>query len=241
MLIIFNNLEGKGKMIDVIYLNGGSGKRIDLGYPKQYARLKGKPIMIYGLEIFNQLKEIGNIIIPTAESEKIKTSDYLSQYNISKYIICNGGKTRQESVYKGLKEVQTDSVLIAESVRPFINIDFVSRIIHSEYKVVIPRNITKSTLVSSLSHATFNRKTVAEVQTPQKFDTRLLKEAHEKCKHSLNQYTDDMALFYAAFEDTFEYPLTVTYDIFEGLEQNVKITTKLDLYIAEAIYEYINR
>lgn len=225
-------------MIDVIYLNGGEGVRVGLGYPKQFARLKGKPIFIYGLEVLRQIKEINRIFIPTHPDENLKTLNYLKEYSIDgNWLICTGGKSRQESVYKTLNLIETDYVLIAESVRPFITKNLIEKLLRLEADMNIPRNNTISTLIDDTGE-TFNRRIEGEVQTPQKFKTSLLKQAYEKAKDNLMIYTDDSALVTKimganSFESNF-----YSCNVFVGPEENIKITSKLDLYLAEAIIKY---
>jgi 2-C-methyl-D-erythritol 4-phosphate cytidylyltransferase len=121
-------------MIDVIYLAAGQGKRAGLGYPKQFARLGGKPIMIHGLEVLQKIPEVSQIIVVrpmiTVESlQDWRVEEVVLEYGINKAVFVEGGRTRQESVRRGLEMVATDYVLIAEAVRPFITEDFVKRII----------------------------------------------------------------------------------------------------------------
>ena len=216
-------------LFDVIYLNGGIGQRINLGYPKQFALLNGIPIIIYGLEELRQCKNINKIILPTAPEAVKKTMDILDSYNITNYLICENGKTRQSSVYEGLKHVETENVLITEAVRPFINQNLLMKIILNDNENVIPRNKTIATLINN-NGTCLNRDFCGMVQMPQRFNTELLKVAHKKATH--NNYTDDAQLM----ADTIE---NFSPEVIKGIEQNIKITSPLDLYIAEAIIKYL--
>lgn len=220
-------------MIDVIYLAAGQGKRAKLGYPKQFARLGGKPIMIHGLEVFESMEEVAQIIIvtpPASKEQKSIESNWsvektVLQYGITKAVFVEGGKERQDSVRKGLEMVTTDYVLIAEAVRPFITEDFVKRIIDMPGNCVTPWLSSISTVLS-VSGEPMDREKIGEVQMPQKYSTSILKIAHQKAKGKA--YTDDMAL---VIKETNARPI-----LMKGLEQNIKITTPLDIVIAGAIY-----
>jgi 2-C-methyl-D-erythritol 4-phosphate cytidylyltransferase len=216
--------------IDVIYLSGGIGKRAKLGYPKQFARIDGKPIIIYGLEVLNKIDEIGKIIIPAADITK--TNEILLAYNLEKIFLIDGGKTRQDSVLKGLKHVKSDYVLIMEAVRPFVTVEFITDIINMKCKnnFVVPISQPVSTVICSWGQI-IDRDLVGEVQMPQKYLTKLLKDCHLKAFESNILYTDDAALVVANSKET---PNIIT-----GIETNIKITTPLDLKIAEGIYSYI--
>jgi len=219
-------------MIDVIYLAAGQGKRAGLGYPKQFARLGGKPIMIHGLEILQKIPEVFQIIVvrPMITGESLqdwRVEEVVLEYGINKAVFVEGGRTRQESVRRGLEMVATDYVLIAEAVRPFITEDFVKRIIQLPGNCVTPWMSSISTVLSAAGEP-MDRERIGEVQMPQKYFTNILTAAHYKAEVANNTYTDDMAL---VIKEIKVRPILMA-----GLEENIKITTPLDLVIAEAIY-----
>ncbi len=217
--------------IDVIYLAAGQGKRANLGFPKQFARLGGKPILVHGLEVLQGMKEIGQIIVaspPPGVDNAISPllASYSEPLYYSKRItIVEGGDTRQESVFKSLKHVMTEYVLITEAVRPFITKELVQQVINTDGVFVTPW-IPATSSVITLSGECLNRELVGEVQMPQKYLTEVLRTAHKAGR--LKNATDDAAL--VLYETAFK-PIFV-----KGIEQNIKITTPLDLVIAEAIY-----
>lgn len=224
-------------MIDVIYLAAGQGKRAKLGYPKQFARLGGKPIMIHGLEILQKIPEVSQIIVvrPMITGESLqdwRVEEVVLEYGINKAVFVEGGRTRQESVRRGLEMVATDYVLIAEAVRPFITEDFVKRIIQLPGNCVTPWMPSISTVLSAAGEP-MDRERIGEVQTPQKYFTNILTAAHYKAEAANNTYTDDMAL---VIKEIKVRPILMA-----GLEENIKITTPLDLVIAEAIYNASHR
>lgn len=227
----------------MIYLAGGKGIRVGLGHPKQFARIGGKPIIIYGLETLNKIDEIGNIIIP-CEADYVDTIDtYKDIYNITKNIeLVRPGRTRQESVYNGLQHIETEYVLICEAVRPFMSAELVNRVINSNNDVVCPISSPVSTVVIADKFRmlyTINRDYCGEVQMPQKYKTELLLKAHKGVISNNKLYTDDLDLILNCNIIT-EYFQNKIKDIniIKGEEQNIKITTPLDLYIAEAILKY---
>ncbi len=217
-------------MIDVIYLSGGQGVRSELGFPKQFSRINGKPILIYGLETLNKIpEEIRTIIIPC--TNQAETYKYMNDYNIKKYKLCEYGETRQQSVYKALKFVKTEFVLIMEAVRPFVSIELIKKVLETESDFVVPRNIMYSTVITDYG-TIMNRNDCGEVQMPQKYKTKLLRNCHEYANCNKITYTDDSALVIA---NSFCIPWVIV-----GEQCNIKITTPLDLKLAEGIYEYYN-
>jgi 2-C-methyl-D-erythritol 4-phosphate cytidylyltransferase len=214
-------------MIDVIYLNGGKGIRAGLGYPKQFTRLAGKPIMIYGLEVLDKIKEINQIIIPSSYIDT--TIILLEQYQIKNFKIIENGENRQMSVYNALGHVNTKHVLIMESVRPFINIEFVENIINIDSDFVVPISRSLATVLTR-DGKVIDRDQVGQVQMPQKYLKSLLIDCHNKAfNRNQLEYTDDAALVISE-SDSKPY-------VIDGLEQNIKITTPLDLRIMEGLFK----
>jgi len=213
--------------IDVVYLCGGKGIRAGLGFPKQFAYIGGKPIMIHGLETLQSMDIIGNIIIPTCD--EIKVLQLCKQYQITKAELCLGGKNRQASVKSGLQCVTTKSVLIMEGVRPFVTAEFIERVAKTYGAFVTPITPAVSTVLTRGGEY-LDRDMIGEVQMPQKYYTKLLVDAHNHT--TLDNATDDAAL---VLQTTSAKP-----KIIDGLLGNIKITTPLDLKIAEAIYECNN-
>lgn len=109
---------------------GGSGKRMNSGSrPKQFLELNGKPVIIYTLEIFENHPQIDAICVVCLETWIPFLKKQLQRFDITKVVdIVPGGKTGQDSIYKGLcaaenwaKAKNYDvNVLIHDGVRPLI-------------------------------------------------------------------------------------------------------------------------
>lgn len=225
-------------MIDVIFLAAGQGKRVGLGYPKQFARLGGKPILIHGLEVLQGMEEVGKIIVACPADAPIHSggvagvvASYIS-LPLGEILFIPGGETRQESVKKALARVQTEYVLVAEAVRPFITAEFVRQVINTPGEFVVPRRSAVSTVIESEWFQVIPRENVGEVQTPQKYLTALLRAAHAET--DMVNASDDAALVLGTMKN-------IQPTLIPGLEENIKITTPLDLVIAEAIYNASHR
>ena len=223
-------------MIDVIYLAAGKGTRAKLGYPKQFARLGGKPIMVHGLEALQRMVEIGNIILTYPmgegpEETKAVIHPYIEREGL---IFVEGGSTRQKSVSNALEWVETPEVLIMEAVRPFVTVSFIRRVIKAKGDLITPWKPAISSVITRTGFF-LNRDDVGEVQMPQKFNTGKLREAHLIAQAGASHFQDDASLVWKM--------LSISPQLVEGLEANMKITTPLDLVIAEAMYDarYRNR
>lgn len=250
-------------MFDVIYLAGGTGKRANLGYPKQFGIINGKLIFMYGIETLIKLnkenKIINKIILVSSnkEDEKNYISNMLRTYDIHNEIdilVIEGGETRQESVYKGIQNVNTENLLIMESVRPFTSKELIKKVIETNKKIVIPRNDTLSTLVGQskikkddgnryyTDVCSIDKKLCGEVQMPQKFPTKTLFDLHNVAiETNMKNLSDDLALIlktHFSYKDNTYHHIENDIAVIIGEEENIKITTPLDLKLSEVIYKY---
>jgi 2-C-methyl-D-erythritol 4-phosphate cytidylyltransferase len=227
---VLHNTKGDRGVImkyNVVYLAGGVGSRSGLGYPKQSYLLEGKPVMVYALEVFESMDEINSIIVVSLKDKIVDFEKCLKHYRISKAQCVPGGSTRQESVFNGLHYCSSEYVIIHESVRPFIDKEHVRNLIEKskQHPVVVPCIPIPFTVGDKNNFSKLNRSDLVNVQLPQIFRLEDLKNAHYLASH--NGYTDDSTLVM----DT----LGITPYYTDGLEENIKITTPLDIQIAEAI------
>lgn len=209
--------------MDLILLAGGTGDRSGLPYPKPLFPIHGKPIIHILIDLFHPL--VDQIIIPCGEEVAEVCTDC---------IIVTPGRTRQESVYNALQKVTTDRVIIHEAVRPFVTGDFIRRVMDTEGCSVVPATPMKPTVfytADSCEGRYLIRDKVFEIQLPQVFDARVLKEAHERAHGKTpDNFTDDSSLLYYI-----GYPGPT---LINGLDCNIKLTTPTDFAIAEALYDH---
>ena len=149
--------------------------------------------------------------------------------------VVKGGGSRQESVWLGLNALSKDMELAAiqDGARPLITpalIDKTVRAAHS-YGAAAPAVPVKDTIKiekSGLIESTPDRSTLRAVQTPQVFDFDLLRGALQKAASDKAAVTDDCS----AVER-----LGMKIRLVAGDERNLKVTTPLDLKIAELLLE----
>lgn len=214
--------------LDCIVLAAGKGVRMRNSVPKQFMRLAGKPLIIHVLEILEQLNEIGSIWVTYLSGYETTYLQLFEQYGLRKPKLVQGGATRQWSVYNALQCVSSDRVVIHEAVRPFFSVDLLRSMLALDAPAVVPTVPVPFTVSVGDMWMTgeLNRSTLHNIQLPQVFDTKVLREAHERF-YMPGDATEDSLLVFRLGKPVRFVP---------GLEYNIKITTPLDLELAELIY-----
>lgn len=224
----------------VIIVAAGSGKRMRSAIAKQYIELKGRTILSYTIETFNNSENIDDIVLVTSSD----AVDYVRRKIIEKYgfdkvrTIVEGGAERQDSVYKGLKAVDsdTDVVLIHDGVRPFVADKYIAELesIAMEFGGCVLGAPVKDTIKVCDSEGyitdTPKRETLWLAQTPQCFKYDIIMKAYEKAEKEGYRGTDDSML---------AERLGIRIKMVKGDYDNIKITTPEDLYMGEVILENI--
>jgi 2-C-methyl-D-erythritol 4-phosphate cytidylyltransferase len=213
----------------------GKGKRFGGEIPKQYFKLNGKPIIAITLNKVLAVKEIDHIIVVVSAYEVERMTQIIEQFCDSKknIRIVIGGEKRQDSVYNGLQDIDRDTeiVVVHDGVRPLIRPEIISESIKIAVKqgaciVAIPVKDTIKQVSGEKVIKTISRDQLIQVQTPQTFKYRILKKAHNEAK-IINYYATDEA----GLIEWLGLPVIVL----KGSSDNIKITTKDDLKIAEAL------
>ena len=224
----------KKEYCTAIVLAAGSGKRMGTKVHKQYLLMGGKPVLYYSLRAFEDSKRIDEIILVCgAGEEDYCRKEIVEKYGISKARkIIPGGAERYDSVWNGLKETKEGYVYIHEGARPFVDEEIIERAYEcvSEHHACVAGMPSKDTVKiadsGNIVTATPDRSSVWIVQTPQVFDTELIRKAYallmEKDEISV---TDDAMVA--------EQMLGASVRLFYGSYENIKITTPEDLEIAE--------
>jgi len=217
--------------ISAIVVAAGKGKRF--GSSKQFALLRGRPVLDHCLEKLEAYKDISEIILVL--SSKTFEKRYLKHYSkIS--AIANGGRRRQDSVISGFNRIDqknTDVVLVHDGVRPLITGDLLDRIIDAVQKKgaavpVIPVEDTLKLVKGKDVLRTVARTGLFRVQTPQGFSCEVLKKALDKAIEDDYCGTDEAALVER---------IGIKICAVEGDPRNIKVTTPDDIKIAEAFLE----
>lgn len=223
-------------MVSFLLLAAGSGKRIGKSIPKQYLNISGKPLLLHVLDKIERVDKIEQVIICCEERYREKVNLMISNHcpKLS-YQLVDGGETRQQSVWNGLRACRNDVVIIHEAARPFVKKEEFEKLIddvseNAIYGLDIPFTVLKG---HKKIEGLLNRDELINVQLPQKFNTNKLKKAFEQALLEQRDFTEDSSLFYT-------YNPEGNIKVLRGSEYNLKITYPIDFLVGETIYkEYI--
>ena len=216
-----------------VIVAAGSASRMG-GIDKVMAKLGGEPMILRTVRTFQNTDAIKEIVVVTREDLIRPITSLCSGMDKVKAVVA-GGKSRQESVWLGLNALSGDVKLAAihDGARPLITHAVIDRTVRAAHTYgaaapAIPVKDTIKVVKSGLVLATPDRATLQAVQTPQVFDFDLLRSALSKAEEEKAAVTDDCS----AVER-----LGMSVKIVEGDERNLKVTTPLDLKIAEMLLE----
>ncbi len=209
--------------VNAIIPAGGTSSRFGKSN-KLLEKIGEKEVIKYTVEAFEK-SNIDEIII----CANVAIIDDLKKIlnDCKKVRIIEGGASRQESVFNGIKACECDYVLIHDAARPMITTDLINTAID---EVVFKNALTVATktidtikeVVDGKIVKTIDRSKLYNTQTPQAFRYDLIKDAHEKL--SGQNFTDDAGMLEA---------LGQTVYILNGSYKNIKITTQNDIDIAK--------
>jgi 2-C-methyl-D-erythritol 4-phosphate cytidylyltransferase len=208
---------------------------------KQFAKIAGKPLMAYTVEIFEQSPAVDHIVMVVPRDSVDWAKEEIAEAFSFKKIrdVVYGGETRQQSVLAGLKALKdkTRWVMIHDGVRPLVSEVLVKRVLDAAQKTGaaisgVPARDTVKKVESGQIVGTLDRRLLWLAQTPQCFRYDIIKEAHQKAISKKLDVTDDAALVE-------EFGTKVVVAV--GSYSNLKITSPEDLPLFEYFLRQENR
>lgn len=216
-----------------VIVAAGSASRMG-GIDKVMASLGGKPMILRTAEAFQRCAAVSDIVIVTRPDLIRSISDLCAGLDKVRMVVA-GGKTRQESVGLGLNALPkgTELAAIHDGARPLVTDAVIDRAVRAanSYGAAAPAVPVKDTIKvvrGGLVAETPDRAELQAVQTPQVFDFDLLRGALKRAQKDGAAVTDDCS----AVER-----VGMAVKIVEGDERNLKVTTPMDLKIAEMLLE----
>ena len=216
-----------------VIVAAGSASRMG-GIDKVMAPLGGEAMILRTVRAFEDCEAVKEIVIVTREDLMGPIAEICSGFTKIRSVV-QGGSSRQESVKLGLlafsKEVRLAAV--HDGARPLVSGELIDKVIRAAHSYgaaapAIPVKDTIKVFEGGFIAATPDRSTLRAVQTPQVMDRDLLLGALEKAEQEGTALTDDCS----AVEH-----IGMRVRLVEGEERNLKVTTPLDLKIAELLLE----
>ena len=215
----------------VIFVAGGTGTRMGRPLPKQFLTLNNTPILIHTLRNFFSFNRNFEMIVVMHHDYISFWKDLCLQFEeVPEHTVVAGGEERFHSVKNGIEAVSSDvqHIAIHDAVRPLVSHETLTRCFNAlnEHNAVVPAIPINDSIreVHGVLNKSVDRSLYKRIQTPQCFESSILKEAYSKPFSPL--FTDDASVVEANGHSVF---------LVEGNLENIKITSPIDLIVGESL------
>jgi len=223
----------KLKYCGAVIVAAGNASRME-GIDKVMAPINGEPMILRTVRTFQACDAIREIVVVTRQDLLVTVMGLCKNFDKVRAVVV-GGKDRPESVSLGMAALSNKVKLVAvqDGARPLVTWQVIDRTVRAanSYGAAAPAISVKDTIkevAGGLVRNTPDRSSLMAIQTPQVFDYDLLKAALKKAKADEAPITDDCS----AVER-----MGMSVKIVEGDERNIKVTTPMDLKIAQLLLE----
>jgi 2-C-methyl-D-erythritol 4-phosphate cytidylyltransferase len=233
--------DNSGKVF-VIIPSAGAGRRLG-GIKKNFLTLNDTPLLALTLRPFEDSPLVDSIVIAVAKEDiEFCKREVVEKHSFTKVIkIVAGGAERQESVRLAIESIkdecaESDIILVHDGARPLVTLSIITAVIEAarEYGASIAAVRPKDTIKSingEFVEKTLTRNELLQVQTPQGFSAKVLRDAFKEAAASAFIGTDESSLV-----ERLDY-MRNKIRIVSGSYENIKITTAEDIAFAELILE----
>ena len=221
----------------------GSSSRMG-GVNKLLQPLDGIPVLARTLTALQMARRIDEIVVAAREEDFLEISQLCRTYGITKCTkVIRGGESRAHSVLLAALEagegmellaVQEGGELRLEGARPLVTPELIDDVAEQAARcgaaapAVAVKDTIKAVRDDGTVAETLDRAALRAVQTPQIFESALLKAALQAAVEGGIPITDDCSAVERLGKRVY---------LVEGDEENLKITTPVDLILAEAILQ----
>ena len=221
------------KYCGAVIVAAGNASRMG-GIDKVMAPLSGKALITHTVRAFQNCDAIREIVVVVRQDQQAAVTGLCAGFDKVTAVVA-GGSDRSESVEAGLRALSKKVKLVAvqDGARPLITCQVIDRTVRAAHTYgaaapAVPVKDTIKVVKGGVVLETPDRSTLQAVQTPQVFDRALLRGALQKAKQDKVAITDDCSAV--------EY-MGMSVKIVEGDERNIKVTTPMDLKIAQLLLE----
>ena len=223
----------RGKYCGAVIVAAGSASRME-GIDKALALLGGEPVILQTVKAFQKCSAIEEIVIVTRQDLLEKIAQLTMPYEKVKAVVL-GGADRTQSVICGLAALseKVELAAIHDGARPLITPELIEKTVSAAdfHGAAAPAIAVKDTIKNVQNHwvyGTPDRNSLRAVQTPQVFYLPDLRTALTQAVKDGAAITDDCS----ALER-----MGIPVYLVDGQESNLKITTPVDLKVAELLWE----
>ena len=217
-----------------IILAAGLGKRMGADQSKLFLQLTGKPLLAHTLETFEQCADIQGVVLVVPADSIDEVAAIAKDFQKIRSTVA-GGAERQDSVREGLKAVpdETDIIAVHDGARPLVLASEIEAAIEAAREtgaavVGQPLSDTIKRVDRGTVVETLDRSKLWAVQTPQVFQSDVIRDAHRAAEADGFVGTDDTVLVER---------MGKCVSVVEGSRDNIKVTHPGDLERAEDIYD----
>lgn len=221
--------------VSAIIVAAGGSVRMGIADSKQFIPLLGRPAIEYTLRAFEKCHFIKEIVVVCREQDKERIRLIADENGFSKVSsLVEGGASRAESVRNGIKAASSKAKYFAihDGARPLITVEEIERVIEAAFETgaatlgVPVKDTIKIVDGYNKIESTPLRSQLRAVHTPQVFERELYQFALENAGDNMINFTDDCSLIEHMRGEV---------EVVKGSEENIKLTTPIDVVIAESI------
>jgi len=219
-------------------LAGGVGRRSGLDLPKQLAELDGRSILEHAIAAFDSHPAVDEVVVLMAPSHIEEARAVVEGARFGKVsAVLEGGTTRSDTTRRALEWLPAEecNLLLHDAARPLVSAKVIAECVqaldrHDAVGVAVPATDTvfevggDGTIVDVP-----DRSRLWRAQTPQGFKLSVIRRAHDLAGQDPGfQPTDDCSVVLRYLPD-------VAVGVVRGEDRNLKVTTSVDLQLAELL------
>ena len=230
-------------MVTALIVAGGVGTRMGADIPKQFVKVKGKPVVIWTLENFQTHPLIDRIRVVCVPGWVESLQAYAKASNITKLDkIIPGGNSVQESIRNGIFSLEgemnaEDVVIVHDGVRPLVETAVVDDVIAKAKEFgcgVTSMPYNEQIFIVDKDDPTVTRQyipreTLRRVSTPQAYRFGLVDKAYHEA------FEKKVGIYGSSYTNTMMVELGYTLHFAAGSDRNIKLTTPGDLEVFEGM------
>jgi 2-C-methyl-D-erythritol 4-phosphate cytidylyltransferase len=221
--------------VGVVIVAAGSGTRAGGDEPKQFRWVAGRPMLLHSVQTFMERADVLAVVCVLPARFAGDPPPWLFQVDVDRLLISVGGRTRTESVFRGLEDLPDEAkvILVHDAARPLVGHGTIDRVI-AEARAGQAATAGLP-LVDTLKEVAGGRRVTRtvprddlwRVQTPQGFPRDMILSAHAEARRRGLSATDDAGLC-----ELLGHEVVVV----RGSERALKVTDEEDFARVEALF-----